>query len=209
MMKKTLSILLVLLLALALAACGSSQSSNSGSSESEGEAAAAVYKVGICNYVSHASLDQIAENLQSRLQALAAENGVEIQVFFDNCNADANVLSQIISNFQANEVDLMIGIATPVAMAMQAATEGSDIPVVFSAVSDPVGTGLVASMEAPGANLTGTSDYLDTASLFNLIFAADPEADLIGLLYDNGQDASTTAIREAKEYLYAKGVAYI
>ena len=70
----------------------------------------------------------------------------------------------------------MVGIATPVAMAMQAATEGTDLPVVFSAVSDPVSAQLVHSLEAPGSNLTGTSDYLDTNAVMNLIFAAQPGA---------------------------------
>ena len=168
-----------------------------------------VYKVGICNYVDDASLNQIVENIQARLTALGEEKGVTFQVELENCNADATVLNQIIANFMADGVDLMVGVATPVATAMQAATEDSGIPVVFSAVSDPVGTGVVESLEAPGANLTGTSDYLDTNAIMDLIFAADPDADKIGLLYDAGQDSSATPIAHAKEYLEAKGIEYV
>lgn len=102
----------------------------------------------------------------------------------------------------------MIGVATPVAMAMQAATEDNGIPVVFAAVSDPVGAGLVESMEAPGSNVTGTSDYLDTAAVMQLITAADPDVKNVALLYDIGQDSSTAAIAHAKEYLDANGIAY-
>jgi putative ABC transport system substrate-binding protein len=109
----------------------------------------------------------------------------------------------------ADKVDLMVGVATPVAMQMQAATEDNKIPVVFSAVSDPVGAGLVESMEAPGANLTGTSDYLDTSAVMNLILAANPDATKIGLLYDQGQDSATSAIASAKEYLESKGISYV
>ncbi|MDO5135474.1 MAG: ABC transporter substrate-binding protein [Eubacteriales bacterium] len=167
------------------------------------------YKVGICNYVDDASLNQIVDNIQERLSELEEEKGVTFEISYDNCNADANVMEQIITDFQADGVDLMVGIATPVAMRMQAATEGSDVPVVFSAVTDPVGAGLVESLEAPGANLTGTSDYLDTASVMNLIFAANPEAKKIGLLYDIGQDASTGPIQAAKEYLDEKGIEYV
>lgn len=123
--------------------------------------------------------------------------------------ADANVMEQIISDFIAEEVDLMVGVATPVAMAMQADTEDNQIPVIFAAVSDPLATGVVESLEAPGANVTGTSDFLDTTAVMNLIFAANPEADKIGLLYDLGQDASTTAIADAKAYLDAKGIEYV
>mgnify|MGYP005752730771 CR=1 FL=1 len=165
-----------------------------------------VYKVGICNYVDDASLNQIVENIQARLTALGEEKGVTFQVELENCNADATVLNQIIANFMADGVDLMVGVATPVATAMQAATEDSGIPVVFSAVSDPVGTGVVESLEAPGANIPGTSDYLDTNAIMDLIFAADPDADKIGLLYDVGQDSSTTPIAHAREYLESKGI---
>ncbi|MCR4883417.1 MAG: ABC transporter substrate-binding protein [Clostridiales bacterium] len=166
------------------------------------------YKVGICNYVDDASLNQIVENIQNQLAAIGAERGVTFEIEYDNCNADANVMNQIVANFIADGVDLMVGVATPVAINMQAATEDNQIPVVFAAVSDPVAAGLVESLEAPGANITGTSDYLDTAAVFNLIFAVNPEANLIGLLYDVGQDASTTPIAAAKTLLEAKGVSY-
>lgn len=201
-MKKLISVLLSMMLVLSLAACGSESEEASGSAEK-------TYSVGICNYVDDASLNQIVANIESQLQALGEANGVTFEISYDNCNADANVLSQIIANFIADDVDLMVGVATPVAMAMQSATEENQIPVVFAAVSDPVSTGVVASLEAPGSNITGTSDYLDTTAVMNLIFAADPDADKIGLLYDMGQDSSTTAIADAKAYLDAKGIAYV
>ncbi len=166
------------------------------------------YKVGICNYVDDASLNQIVANIEAQLEALGEANGVSFEIDYDNCNADASVMNQIIANFIADGVDLMVGVATPVAMAMQGATEDNAIPVVFAAVSDPIATELVDSLDAPGANITGTSDYLDTAAVMNLIFAANPEAKTIGLLYDVGQDASTTPIAAAKQYLDEKGVAY-
>ena len=163
----------------------------------------------ICNYVDDASLNQIVDNIQSRLEEIGKEKDVNFDVSYDNCNADANVMEQIISDFQADNVDLMVGIATPVAMRMQSATEGTDTPVVFSAVSDPVGSGLVEDLDAPGANITGTSDYLDTASIMKLIQAVNPDVKKIGLLYDIGQDSSTTAIQEAKDYLDKEGIEYV
>ena len=166
------------------------------------------FKIGICNFVDDASLNQIVKNLQDRLTELEGEKNVKFEITYDNCNADFTVLNQIISKFQSDGVDLMVGVATPVAAAMQAATEDSGTPVVFAAVSDPVGSGLVQSLEAPGANLTGTSDYLDTTAVMNLIFALNPEAKTIGLLYNLSEDASTAPIAAAKAYLDAKGVAY-
>mgnify|MGYP000282027348 CR=1 FL=1 len=90
-----------------------------------------IFKVGICNYVDDASLNQIVDNIQSRLEELGKEKGVTFDVSYDNCNADASVMEQIISDFQADKVDLMVGVATPVAMRMQSATEGTDTPVDF------------------------------------------------------------------------------
>ena len=166
------------------------------------------YKVGICNYVDDASLNQIVDNITARLEAIGQEKGVTFEIDYDNCNADASVMSQIIANFIAEDVDLMVGVATPVAMQMQSMTEDNQIPVVFAAVSDPLAVELVDSLEAPGANITGTSDFLNTGAVLNLIFAANPDAATVGLLYDVGQDASATPIAEAKAYLDEKGVAY-
>ena len=196
----------------------SSDSSSSAASESSvssekstasEESSGASYTIGICNYVDDASLNQIVENINARLAEIESEQGITINVKYDNCNADANVMDQIIANFAADNVDLMVGVATPVAMAMQSATEDSKTPVVFAAVSDPAGAGLVASLEEPGSNVTGSSDNLDTNSVMNLIFAQNPDAKKIGLLYDVGQDSSTAAIEHAKAYLDDKGVEYV
>ena len=196
----------------------SSDSSSSAASESSvssekstasEKSSGASYTIGICNYVDDASLNQIVENINARLAEIESEQGITIEVKYDNCNADANVMNQIIANFAADNVDLMVGVATPVAMAMQSATEDSKTPVVFAAVSDPVGAGLVVSLEEPGSNVTGSSDNLDTNSVMNLIFAQNPDAKKIGLLYDVGQDSSTAAIEHAKAYLDDKGVEYV
>ena len=198
--KKALALICALAMVFTLCACGSKDK------EGGGDSAEKSFKIGICNYVDDASLNQIVENIQSRLKEIETEKGVHFEILYDNCNADASVMEQIISNFIAENVDLMIGVATPVAMRMQALTEDNEIPVVFSAVSDPVGAQLVDSLEKPGANVTGTSDYLDANAIMNLIFANDPTANKIGLLYDVGQDSSTASIAAAKEYLTGKGV---
>ena len=167
------------------------------------------FKIGLCNFVDDASLNQIVENIQNQLVDFGLANNVVFSVTVENCNTDASLLQQIISEFKADEVDMMIGIATPVAMAMQAATEGTDIPVVFAAVSDPVAAGIVDSLESPGANITGTSDYLDTNAIFNLMTTLDTDIAKVGLLYDVGQDSSTTAINDAKAYLENAGIEYV
>ena len=196
-----LTLALAALLALSLFACG--KKNNDSSTSTSG---ATSYKVGICNYVDDASLNQIVDNIKTQLAAIGQEKGVTFEISYDNCNADSAVLNQIIANFIADKVDLMIGVATPVAVAMQAATEGTDIPVVFAAVSDPVSAGLVESLEAPGANITGTSDALNTEAIMKLITAVNPDIDTIGLLYDLSQDASTQAIADAKAFCEKNGI---
>ena len=225
-MKKIIALILAAMMLLSCAACASKTTDAASSTAdpttnttepadtaepvdtTEGTDSGKVFKIGLCNYVDDASLNQIVDNIQTQLAAIGEQNGVTFEVAYDNCNADANVLAQIISNFKADGVDLMIGVATPVAISMQAETEGTDIPVVFSAVSDPISCGLVSSLDAPGANITGTSDALDTSAVLNLIFAANPDAANIGLLYNVGQDSSATPIADAKAYLDAKGVGY-
>lgn len=207
-MKKMLAMLLTAVLAMGcLAGC---KSTGAASKEVENTdtavASGTEYTIGICNYVDDASLNQIVDNIKTQLAKIGEEKDVTFHILYDNCNADANLMSQIISNFMADDADLLVGVATPVAMAMSTATEDTHTPVVFAAVSDPVSVGLVESLEAPGSNVTGTSDYLDTTAIMNLIFAANPDASKIGLLYDVGQDSSTTAISEAKKYLEDKGI---
>lgn len=195
-MKKLISLLLALAMLVTLTAVSAAAEKTE-------------FKIGICNFVKDASLDQIVENIKAQFDLIAEEKGVTFQILEDNCMADAAVMEQIIADFLAEEVDLMIGVATPVAMRMQTMTEGNGVPVIFSAVSDPVSAGLVETLEAPGTNITGTSDFLNTNALLDLVFAANPDTDKIGLLYDLGQDASTTPIADAKAYLDARGIAYV
>ena len=208
-MKKIIALTIALILTLAALASCSGGTDEASKSENSTAPSSKTYTVGICNYVDDASLNQIVENIRKRLAAIGTEKNVTFEIRYDNCNGDSNVLSQIIANFIADDVDLMIGVATPVAMAMQAATEGKDIPVVFAAVSDPVSVQLVDSLETPGANITGTSDYLNTDAVMNLILAQNPDIKKVGMLYDIGQDSSTTPIASAKKFLESKGIEVI
>lgn len=170
--------------------------------------AGAVYKVGIVQYVDDASLNQIEQNIEAELDAKGAELGVTFDYadYTFNGQADATTLNQIAAELVADEVDVIIPIATPTAVIMQAATEESQIPVVFSAVSDPVTAGLVETLDAPGSNVTGTSDALNTQVVMDLMFAANPELTKVGLLYNSSEDASKVPIADAKAYCEAKGV---
>ncbi|MCD8143241.1 MAG: ABC transporter substrate-binding protein [Clostridiales bacterium] len=170
----------------------------------------AEYKVGIVNWVDDASLNQIVENLEEELDAIGAAYGVTFNYgdYYSNAQADQTVLAQIGADLLADEVDIIVAVATPTAAVMQSVTEDTDIPVVFAAVSDPVGAQLVDSMDAPGGNITGTSDALDTEAILNLALTADPDMATLGLLYNTSEDSSTQPIADAKAWCEANGIAY-
>lgn len=170
-----------------------------------------VYKVGIVQYVDDASLNQIVKAISKELDQKGAALGVTFayEAYTFNGQADQTILAQIGAELIADEVDIIIPVATPAAVVMQTVTEEHEIPIVFSAVSDPVGAGLLADMDAPGGRITGTSDAIDTKHIFELMLAAEPEIGKVGFLYDKGQASSIGAIKEAKEYCRAKGIAYV
>ena len=196
------------------AAAASTEKSTAASSEgvlaSSGSKAAAgtEFKVGVVQYVDHASLNQIVENLEQELDAKGQELGVTFnyQDYEFNGQGDGTTLNQIASELISDDVDLIVAVATPTAQIMQAAAEGKNIPIVFSAVSDPVGAKLVDSLDAPGSNITGTSDALDTEDIMNLILAQNPDTKKVGLLYSKSEDASEQPVADAKKILEEKGI---
>ena len=226
MKKQLIAASMATLMAATLAACGSSAApqattgaeTTEAKAEASKEAAAEAasgdkkeYKVGIVQFMDHPSLNQIEDNVAKQLDKLSSEMGVSFNYkdFTFNGQGDASVLNQISSELISDEVDIIVPIATPAAQVVQAAVEDKGIPVVFSAVSDPVVANLVSSMEAPGANITGTSDALNTNAIMDLMFAVNPDIDYVGLLYSNSEDASKQPVEAAKKYLDEKGVKYI
>ena len=174
-----------------------------------GDNTEADYKVAIVKYVDDASLNQIEDAVVAQIKAKSKELGITIDVELYNGQADGTILNQIAAEVVADDVDVVVPIATPAAVLMQSATEGTDIKVVFSAVSDPVGAGLVAGNDAPGSNVTGVSDAIDTAKVIDLILLQNPDIKSIGLLYDKGQASSTASIADAKAYCETKGITVV
>ena len=201
--------------ALGLTGCGAASGSTASSAAASSTAAASTgaasaagqtFKVGIVNYVDHASLNQIVESVESRLDELGKEKGVTFDYgdYYANAQADQTNLNQIGADLVADGVDIIVAVATPTAATMLAAVEDTEIPVVYSAVTDPAAAGFDTE-----PNITGTSDALNTDAIMNLILAVNPDIDTIGLLYDLSQDSSTQAIADAKAFCDANGIQYI
>ena len=194
-------------MALSLAGCGSAASSTaSASAAASGSGQQADYTVGILQYTSHSSLDEIAAAIQSELEQQAQAAGVTISVELKNGQGDAATINDICKMFVSDGVDLIIPIATPAATAAAAAVRGTDIPLVYSAVTDPVEAQLAQSMEAPGENMTGTSDYIDTAKILDLVLANNPDTKTLGLIYNLGETNSATTIEDLRPVLEEKGI---
>ena len=208
MKKRILSILMVMtMIGACFTGCGNNAASEDSTAASESKDAKE-FKVGIIQYVDDASLNQIVDNLEKQLDKLGDEKGVtfDYKDYYYNGQADSTTINQIVTELINDEVDVIVPIATPTAMICQSATEDNQIPVIFAAVSDPEGAGLVASNDAPGANVTGTSDALNTEAILDLMLEQDRDISKVGLLYDKSQDASTAPIKDAKAYLKDKGI---
>lgn len=205
-MKKFLSMIAaVSLLAASLSACGaSSTASTTAAAAAPAAEGGKEYKVAIVQQLDHASLDEIRVAIEAELEAKAAEKGIAITYKDFNGQNDATVLNQIGAQVVSDGYDAIIPIATLAATTMATATEDNQIPVIYAAISDPGEAQLTGI-----ANVTGTSDALNTPFILDMMLKANPDIETVGLLYSNSEANSVTPIREAKEYLDSKGIAYL
>ncbi len=209
MKKKRILLMAVMVMAAAcLFGCGKADSSGSAGSSGNSSKEGKTYKVGIVQYVDDASLNQIQQAIQEELDTQGKELGVTFDYsdYTFNGQADQTTLNQIFAELVADEVDIIIPIATPAALLAQSATEDNQIPVVFSAVSDPASAGLVESMDKPGSNVTGVSDALNTEAIMELVLAGNKDTKKLGLLYDKSQDSSKNPIEQAKAFCEEKQI---
>ena len=166
--------------------------------------AAQEFNVAIVQQLDHASLDEIRTAIVAQLQKLAEGKGVKVNIQEFNGQNDATVLNQIGAQVVGDGVDLIIPIATLAAQCMVTAADGTDIPIVYAAISDPEAAGLTGL-----DNVTGTSDALNTAFILDMMLAANPDIKTVGLLYSNSEANSTTPIAEAKAYLKEKQIDFV
>lgn len=192
-MKKIIAFMLAAIMIFALVGC--SENKNDGSS---------VLKIGIIQYMSHPSLDNCYNGVIEALEDSGLDYTVDYQVG-SSSSADADC-TNFAKNMVAANYDMIIAIATPAAKAAFAATDDTEIPVIFCAVSDPIAAGLVESMEAPGYLCTGTSDVLDLEAQVALIKAMQPEVKSIGILYTSSEDNSITNLKNFQNICDKEGI---
>ena len=161
--------------------------------------------VGLIQLVEHPSLDEIRIAITEELNAKATEQGLTVEINYQNAQNDMSMINSICRQFVSDKVDVIIAIATPAAQG--AATATSDIPVIFSAVTDPVAAGLVTDMSAPDGNVTGTSDAIAVERIFNLAQELTPGIAKFGFIYNKGESNSVSVIGQAADYLAGVGIA--
>ncbi|MED1781952.1 ABC transporter substrate-binding protein [Brevibacillus fortis] len=152
--------------------------------------------IGIAQFVEHPALDAAREGFISQLAKNGYENDKQVKINVQSAQASMDTAIQIAQKFEADKVDLVLAIATPTAQA--AAQTSKEIPILFTAVTDPVQAGLVAAMDKPGANVTGTSDMNPVEEQLKLIKELKADAKSVGIIYSSGEVNSKVQVDAAK-----------
>ncbi|MFF0825352.1 ABC transporter substrate-binding protein [Brevibacillus sp. NPDC003359] len=152
--------------------------------------------IGIAQFVEHPALDAAREGFISQLAKNGYEKDKQVKIDVQSAQASMDTAIQIAQKFEADKVDLVLAIATPTAQA--AAQTSKTIPILFTAVTDPVEAGLVAAMDKPGANVTGTSDMNPVEEQLKLIKEMKADAKSVGIIYSSGEVNSKVQVDAAK-----------
>ncbi len=169
-----------------------------------------VKKIGISQLVSHPALDATRQGVLDGLADNGYVEGDNLQVDYQNSELDSSLMASIAQQFVADKVDVIITIATPNTQAALNAVEGTDIPVVFTAITDPVGSGMVSNWDShPDENVTGVSDMIVVSDDVDLILEILPGLSKLGTLYNAGEDNSVFLVEKLNEACDAKGIQVI
>lgn len=185
MKKVVLSVMAMIMAVVMLTACGSDKTGDSGKK---------VYKVGVTQYADHPSLDNCREGFIKGLEDNGFVEGDNLEIEYQAAQANDSMNTQIAQTFANGGMDLVCGIATPSAQALYVACKEKKIPVVFNAISDPIGAGLAVSETEPMEGISGVSDLLPVEDQLKLIRAFLPDAKKIGILYTTSEMNSISTI---------------
>ncbi|MGK0466957.1 ABC transporter substrate-binding protein [Clostridium sp.] len=156
-----------------------------------------VIKIGITQIVEHPALDSAREGFIEALKSKGYEDGKNIKIDYQNAQGDMPTTQTIAQNFVSQKKDLIFAVATPAAQAAFNSTK--DIPILITAVTDPVNAGLAKSLENSGTNVTGTSDNVQIEEQFALLKKLIPSAKKIGILYNTSESNSEVQVNNAKK----------
>lgn len=198
--KRAVKLLILGSLAISLAACSKKNGdvdihANKIGSGSE--------KIAVVKYMSHTSLNQIEDAIVNKIVDKLDELDYTLSKY--DGAADAGIISQTMANLKADKTDIVICIATPVAIAAKTAFVGTNTKIVFAAVSDPVSANIVENLNAPEGNITGTSDAVDLDKQIDLAYKINPNLKNLGYIYTGGEANSLANYNRLKDIAKERG----
>lgn len=186
---------------LLVAACGQEQQEAPAKTETAAEQEAKTYTVSITQIVEHPALNDVRDGFKKTL----TDKGLNVTFNEYNAQGAIDTAQQIASQIQGDEPDLILAIATPTAQAV--AQRISDTPILFSAITDPVGAKLVSSLDAPGANISGMTDRSPVDAQLELMAEIVPGMKTVGIIYNAGEANSVSTFEQLKEEAATMGLA--
>ena len=187
--------ILLIMMSMLMLACGNSNDTVNGKKDSKDSENKQVYKIGITQFMEHPSLNLAKEGFKAAFK----EAGINAEFDEKNANGEVTNANLIATNYKADKKDLVFGIATPSAQAL--VNNISDIPVLFSAVTDP------ASAKLLNSNVTGTSDKLENvAAQLDLLLKIKPGVKKIGVLYNPSEQNSAVQVQEIQKISKQKNI---
>lgn len=188
-----------------LAGCGGGNSSSSaGDSSATAEADADALQIGIIQTTAHTALDRARDGFEDGLEEAGYTIGKDVVIDYQNAQGDQSNLNTITSQFASDKKDLVCAIATQAAVQMKSAS--SDIPIVGTAITDYESVGLVDSNDAPGGNVTGTSDMNPIEDQVALMQKMMPDLKTVGVMYCSAEENSRIQVELFKEQCEAVGI---
>ncbi len=161
--------------------------------------------VGILQYVSHSSLDQIKKGVIAGLKEEGYTEGDNLKIEFLNGQGDQSKLNSMSQQLLDKKSDVLVGIATPAAKALANAT--TDTPIIMGAISDPVGSGLVKDLKNPGGNVTGVNNLTPVAQQIDMAKELFPNAKTMGIVYSSSEENSKSQVETAEQNAKTAGYA--
>lgn len=207
-MKKKFTLVTGIILVAAMLMTGCSSSADTSQTTESTDTASTdddVIKVGVIQMVENGAFNDMREGFIDRLRECGYTED-KCEITYETAQGDATNLNTICQSMVSNDMDLVCTIATPATQAMVNLESG--IPVVFVAVSDPVGAGVITDMEAPDKNATGTSNAIPVEDIFSLSDELTPGRENYGILYNTSEVNSVNTVKDAEEYLDSRGIAY-
>ena len=179
-------------------------SSAAESAKAESTDSTEMKKIGVIQLVEHKSLDIIYNSFKDELKNLGYVDGENVKITFQNAQGDMSNITSIVQGFEGDKQDVVVGIATPVAQGAMSLTKTT--PVVFSAVTDPIGAGILTDMNAPDKGMTGTSDAVQIDKIMDLALQITPDVKKVGFIYNPGEDNSVTNLGLLENYVKEKNL---